>query len=250
VFNFFALLTYEWRRISRTSDFFSAGGLFLLLSGLLFLFALLCYVGKPQTVSPFAFWLGHGWPMVLLLVPPLSADSIAGERSAGTLDGLLCASPAAVLLAKFSALLLHYLLLWTVALALQPLALFLASLRLPFPLWSGAELFGALSLLPLSGALYLSCGLFFSTIARTQAQAMAATFVLLFGLLFGPSVLLRFLPACRWPILEDILVRLGAASQNGWPDRFLNFGTVAFYLTATGTILCLSAVFLRSRPFH
>ncbi|MDR0340038.1 MAG: ABC transporter permease [Puniceicoccales bacterium] len=246
---FFALLAYEWRRIFRRPGFFFIGFFFLFFAGLLFWSVLASYVGQAQTVGPFTLWLRQSWPLLLLSIPSLTADSIAGERSAGTLDGLLCGSapPAAILLAKFFTLLFCYLLLWVVAIALQPLAFRLAAFRLPFPLWSDMELLNAFSVLTLSGALYLSCWLFFSTVARTQAQVMVATLASLFGLLFGPPVLLKFLPADRWPLLEDFFARLGAASPIGWTNRFWDLGTAAIYLIATATVLCLTVAFVRPR---
>ncbi|MDR2664603.1 MAG: ABC transporter permease [Puniceicoccales bacterium] len=245
---FFAVLSYEWRRVSRAPGFLAVGGIFLLLSTLVFWSVFPSYGAGPRSVRPAVLWLERSWPMVLVLIPALTADTIAGERSAGTFEGLFRDGAAAVeiVLGKFCTLYIYSLFLWSFALILQPLALRAASLSLPFPLATGSEFLKIFRTIALGSAFYLSCGLFLSTIARSSTAAGAATFALLTIFLFGPRIVSKLLSADRWPILWDLLARL-AIGPAGRPESVCGGAIAGLVGTATATALVLSAIFLRRR---
>lgn len=111
---------------------------------------------------------------LVFIVPALTMRLLSEERRMGTLEVLLTApvSETTVVLSKFFAALLFFLLLWV------PWGLYLVALRL-----LGGETFDSRPLLSFlvclvcSGAGFVSMGLFFSSITRNQIASAAMTFI-------------------------------------------------------------------------
>ena len=117
-------------------------------------------------------------PLTLLLVcPALSMGSFAEERRSGTLEALLTApvSPAAVVHAKYLAVLTTYVLLWLPTLLYVVIVRKVSDIDWPVVACSYFGLFCI-------GAAYLSIGLLMSALARSQLVALMLTTLVLFGL--------------------------------------------------------------------
>jgi ABC-2 type transport system permease protein len=139
-------------------------------------FATAAYVNGDET--PLSAFFGNTvllYLVLLVLVPPMTMRLFAEERRSGTIESLMTApvSNAAVVLAKYAAVLLTYVAMWL------PTLLYLVILGRTGNLdWhaAGSAYAGVL----LIGASYLSLGLCASALTRSQFLAMVWTaFVLL-----------------------------------------------------------------------
>ena len=127
--------------------------------------------------------------VLFLLVPPLTMRLFAEERRSGTIEALMTApvSPAAVVLAKYTAALAAYAFMWS------PTGLYVVILRRTgeVDLRVVASTYAGVLLV---GGAYLSIGLFASAITRSQfiaflvtAAVMLALFVIGIGELVFPE---------------------------------------------------------------
>jgi ABC-type transport system involved in multi-copper enzyme maturation permease subunit len=111
---------------------------------------------------------------VIFVVPVLTMRLLSEERRTGTYEVLLTAplGEVNVVLSKFFAALIYYLLLWI------PWGLFLIELRVdggkPFDYLPLVSFYGALVC---SGAAFVAMGLFFSSLTRNQIIAAVMTFM-------------------------------------------------------------------------
>jgi ABC-2 type transport system permease protein len=117
-------------------------------------------------------------PLTLLLIcPALPMRLFAEERRAGTMDALLSApvSAVAIVIAKYLATLISYLLLWL------PTVLYVVILRNVSDVdWSvtGCSYLAVFAV----GASYLGIGMLCSAMTRSQLTALLLTLLLVFGL--------------------------------------------------------------------
>jgi ABC-2 type transport system permease protein len=112
--------------------------------------------------------------VLFVLVPPMTMRLFAEERRSGTIEGLMTApvSAAAVVLAKFAAVLTTYVAMWL------PTGLYMVILSRTGELdWHAAA--SAYSGVMLVGAAYLSLGLCASALTRSQFLAMVWTALVL-----------------------------------------------------------------------
>jgi ABC-2 type transport system permease protein len=144
------------------------------------------------------------WIALLVAVPALTMRLIAEERRSGTIEGLLTApvTELEVVLAKWLAGLVMY------GVLLMPFAIYLPFLRqyghYPFDLGPLAALGIGLATI---GMMFVSIGLFFSTLTKNQIVAAIGTFVVLFLIV----------------ILTYLAYSYAAISHASWADaaRFL-----------------------------
>jgi ABC-type transport system involved in multi-copper enzyme maturation permease subunit len=111
--HYFTILSQEIRALLYSSSTYIAAVLFLLVMGFIFTGVLDLYSKTPQESPPAAVFFQLFWIPVFFMVPLLTMKSFAEERRQGTLETLLTApvSTAEVVLGKFSAAYLFYLLL-------------------------------------------------------------------------------------------------------------------------------------------
>lgn len=145
-------------------------------------------VNTPSELPPTVQFFSVFWIPVFFVVPLLTMRSIAGERSKGTLDTLMTTptSRAAVILSKFAGAYLFYMLLWTLTLGF-PL---MTQELYPHAAESGAllelaPLAGSFLFLALSGILFVSIGIFASSVTRSQLVAGMLSFTSLFLVIIG-----------------------------------------------------------------
>ncbi len=186
--HYFTILSHEIRALLYNPSTYIAAVLFLLVMGFIFVGILDDYSKAPQETPPAAVFFQVFWIPVFFMVPMLTMKSFAEERRLGTLETLLTTpvSTAEVVLGKFSAAYLFYMLLWGSTLGFHyVLRLYARDLRY---LDSG-PLVGGYLFIAVSGLLFIAVGILASTLTRSQAVAGILSFTLLLGLIGGLSYL-------------------------------------------------------------
>lgn len=186
--HFFILLKHELRMLFISPPTYIAAVLFLCLMGFLYWAILRGMVNTPSETLPTVQFFSVFWIPVFFVVPLLTMRSIAGERSIGTLDTLMTTptSRAAVILSKFAGAYIFYMLLWLLTLGF-PL---LTQKLYPHASESGAllelaPLAGSFLFLATSGILFISIGIFSSSVTRSQLVAGMLSFTMLFVVIIG-----------------------------------------------------------------
>lgn len=210
--HFFILLKHELRMLLISPPTYIAAVLFLCLMGFLYWAILRGMVNAPSEMLPSVQFFALFWIPVFFVVPLLTMRSIAGERSLGTLDTLMTTptSRAAVILSKFAGAYLFYMLLWALTLSF-PL---LAQKLYPHAAESGAllefaPLAGSFLFLATSGLLFISIGIFASSVTRSQLVAGMLSFTLLFVVIVGGQQMAN---------LAD-----SAGDISSWTDATINY---------------------------
>ena len=219
-----------------------AAVLFLGLMGFLYWAILRGMVNTPEESLPIVQFLSIFWIPVFFVVPLLTMRSIAGERSTGTLDTLMTTptSRVAVILSKFAGAYIFYMLLWLATLSFPLLAAkFFPSAALSGSLLEPAPIIGGFTFLALSGILFISIGIFASSITRSQLVAGMLSFTTLFVVIIGGQQLGN--------------IAEGGADLTFWMSEMVNYlqifqhlddfsrGVIDtrpfFYYTSTGVLL-------------
>ncbi len=219
-----------------------AAVLFLGLMGFLYWAILRGMVNTPEESLPIVQFLSIFWIPVFFVVPLLTMRSIAGERSTGTLDTLMTTptSRVAVILSKFAGAYIFYMLLWLATLSFPLLAAkFFPSAALSGSLLEPAPIIGGFTFLALSGILFISIGIFASSITRSQLVAGMLSFTTLFVVIIGGQQLGN--------------IAEGGADLSFWMSEMVNYlqifqhlddfsrGVIDtrpfFYYTSTGVLL-------------
>jgi ABC-2 type transport system permease protein len=184
---FFTLFFHELRMMCLSPSTYVAGVLFLLLMGFVYWLSLVVALdvgsSKPSDLFFNVFFLP-----VFFMVPLLTMKSIADERRQGTLEALRTTpiTVVSVVLAKYFSAYLFYVLLWVFTLGF-PLIVYFSLTPQPSreAILEPAALGGGLAFVALSGAFYVSVGLFTSSLTRTQLVAGMLSFGMLFVLIVG-----------------------------------------------------------------
>ncbi len=186
--NFFILLKHELRMLLISPPTYIAAVLFLGLMGSLYWSILRGMVNSAQESLAIVQFLRIFWIPVFFVVPLLTMRSVAGERSTGTLDTLMTTptSRVAVILSKFFGAYTFYMLLWLATLSFP----WITEQCLPSAAITGgqmemAPIIGGFTFLALSGILFISIGIFASSITRSQLVAGMLSFTALFGVIIG-----------------------------------------------------------------
>ena len=240
--NFFILLKHELRMLLISPPTYIAAVLFLGLMGFLYWAILRGMVNSPEESLPIVQFLSIFWIPVFFVVPLLTMRSIAGERTTGTLDTLMTTptSRVAVILSKFAGAYIFYMLLWLATLSFPLLAAkFFPSAALSGSLLEPAPIIGGFTFLALSGILFISIGIFASSITRSQLVAGMLSFTTLFVVIIGGQQLGN--------------IAEGGADLSFWMSEMVNYlqifqhlddfsrGVIDtrpfFYYTSTGVLL-------------
>ena len=161
--HYFTILSHEIRTLLYSPSTYIAATFFLGVMGFVFASILDSY-RVPQETPPAVVFFQFFWFPVLFMVPLLTMKTIADERRQGTLETLLTTpvNTAEVVLGKFSAAYLFYLLLWASTLGFHYIIqLYARDLRGldPGPL-VGGYLFIAVSGLLFVALTFVAVGLF------------------------------------------------------------------------------------------
>jgi ABC-2 type transport system permease protein len=182
--HFFTVLSHEVRVLLFSASTYIAAVLFLLVMAFVFATILEDYTKTPQETPPAVIFFRVFWLPVWFMVPLLTMRSLAEERRMGTLETLLTTpvSTAEVVLGKFAAAYLLYLLMWASTIGLHFVLHHYA--RDPRLLDPGL-LVGGYLFIAVSGLLYVAVGIFASSLTRSQAVAGIFCFILLIALTVG-----------------------------------------------------------------
>lgn len=210
--HFLILLKHELRMLFISPPTYIASVLFLCLMGFLYWAILRGMVNAPEDTLPTVQFFSIFWIPVFFVVPLLTMRSIAGERSIGTLDTLMTTptSRVAVILSKFAGAYIFYMLLWVATLGF-PL---ITQKLFPHAAASGgllepAPIIGSLAFLATSGILFISIGIFASSVTRSQLVAGMLSFTTLFVVVVGGQQLNN--------------VAQGGADLAGWLDGVVQY---------------------------
>lgn len=191
---FIYLLKYEIRLLFLSPATYIAAVIFLSLMAFIYLFIIQGYNQTPQETLSSTELFRSFWIPVFFVVPLLTMKSISEEKRLGTLEALLTtsATPIAIVFSKFLCAYLFYILLWLTTLS-YPLIVtyFISSASASQSLADSASLIGGLSFIAISGTLYVSLGIFASSLTRSQLVAGTLCFSLLFLVIVGGRILLQ-----------------------------------------------------------
>jgi hypothetical protein len=187
------------------------------------------------------FYLGslNGPLMLVFLVPALTMRVISEEKRTGTYEVLMCApvSETPVVVSKFLAALVFYMMIWGVWL------IYLIDIRVEAEkVFEYRPLISFHLMLLATGAAFVAMGVFFSSLTKNQIIAAALTF---FGMviLLVPFFITRGLPedSTRAIILRHLsFVNLWLDSLHGrvhLRDVIIQFSIAAFFLFLTVKVL-------------
>ena len=180
------------------------------------------------------------WISFLLLIPLLTMHLFAEEYRLGTMETLVTApvSDAAIVLAKFFAALLLFLLLW--APTLFYFILFWPSAHQIAAASYGAYL-GAYGMLLLIGMFYLSLGCLAS--AMTSHQLIAGIVSCSLMVLFFFMGMLTFLHKTYSPAMRDFVTRFSPMEHmTSFSRGLIDTRPIVWYLTMTGFVLFITTI--------
>ena len=203
---------------------------------------------SPMPVTEMFYLTQFYWLIVLLAAPVITMRLFAQEKFSGTFETLMTTPirDATVVLAKFSAALIFYVVMWL------PMLACLYAIQ-HYARQSGALDPGALGSLYLGialfGAWYLSLGCFAS--ALTRSQMVAAMVTLMLGVsLFALAYLADKVPA-NAPWQSQILSCFALFDQmHDFARGVVDTRTVVVYTSLTGLFLYLTLRVVESRRWR
>lgn len=216
---------------------------FLLVSGFIFSY-LVFSLNDPRSPGgpPLGFFFRTTWLILLLVVPVLTMRLISEELRSGSIEVLMTApvSEGQVIGGKFLAALTFYAFLWL------PTVVYAISINLYEKVdWGpvGAGYFGIL----LIGSLFLSIGVFASSMTRSQLAAAMSTVAVL---------LMLFLVSLFGELTTSDLVKKALDFMNIWnhidelANGIVDTRRLVFYLSGTLFFLFLASRALESKKWR
>jgi ABC-2 type transport system permease protein len=182
--HYFILLRHELRVLIITPSTYIAAVLFLGVMGFFFQELLATYAAEPSDVSPAVGFFKLFFFPVFFLTPLLTMRSLAEERRLGTLETLLTTpvNTTEVVLGKFGAAYLLYLLLWGSTAGFHYI---LHHYSRDARLLDWGPLVGGYTFIALSGLMFIAIGILASALTRSQSVAGILSFTALFALTAG-----------------------------------------------------------------
>ena len=233
------ILSHEIRALLYSPSTYIAAVFFLGVMGFIFAGILDLYSKAPQETPPAAVFFQIYWFPVFFMVPLLTMKSFAEERRMGTLETLLTTpvSTAEVVLGKFTAAYLFYMLLWASTLGFHYLLqLYARDARFLDP----GPLVGGYLFIAISGLLFIAVGILASALTRNQAVAGILSFTMLLGLIGGLSYL-GDLSALHTPALEPVKAAVESLRIGNHVEDFTHgvIDTRQVFFYVTGAVLAL-----------
>lgn len=237
--HFFTILSHELRALLFNPSTYVAAVLFLGVMGFIFAGILDAYSRTPQETPPAAVFFQLFWIPVFFMVPLLTMKCLAEERRLGTLETLLTTpvTTTEVVLGKFGAAYILYLLLWGSTLGFHYVLFYYAR---DARFLDAGPLIGGYTFIALSGLLFIAVGVLASAVTRSQAVAGILSFTFLLGLIGGLSYVSE-LSVLSQDFLAPLRTTLEGLRIPGHVEDFthgiVDTRQVFFYLT--GCILAL-----------
>lgn len=250
--HFFTILGHEVRMLLVSPSTYVAGVLFLAVMGFIFTGILKSYSAAAQEISPAQVFFQLFWLPVLFLVPLLTMKCLAEERRLGTIETLLTTpvTTTEVVLGKFGAAYILYLLLWaSTAFFFYILSRFAGDARFIDP----APLLGGYLFVAISGLLFIAVGIFSSSLSRNQAVSGILTFTILFGLIVGIRYLAD-IQALQTGVLQPMKAAIDYAQIFNHLDDFsrgiVDTRQLLFYLSGASLALIFSIFSVEAKLLH
>ena len=242
--HFVTLLKHELRSLLLSPATYLASFFFLIVMGFIYQFVLESYNKGPQELLPSNIFLNAFFIPVFFLVPLLTMRSISEERRLGLMDSLLTTpiNSIELVFSKFFAAYLFYTILYLLTLAYPAITYYY------FPddrIIDQASLTGGYTFICVSGLLFISMGIFASSLTRSQLVAGILSFSLLFGLIVGG----KYLNDLAKTHLDDFSTLRAIAQYIQVYDHVEDFSrgvldTRPFFLYGSGAMLMLSLAVL------
>ncbi len=247
--HYITLLRHEiWKLFINPSTYIAAF-LFLLIMGFMFSWLLDLYSTSPQDSSPSITFFRLFFIPVFFMVPLLTMRSVAEERSSGTIENLMTTPVTAteVILSKFTAGYLYYITLWLFTASFHIIFFTFAQENTsvdPYPI-AGGYLFIAIS-----GILFISLGIFASSLTESQLVAGIVSFTLVFAFIIGGSSLNELIVVIdTQPAWLDALSRHTNSMDhmNDFSSGVLDSRAFVFYISSAIFFLFLSVLVIEYR---
>lgn len=193
--HFFHLFRHELRMQLITPATYIAATVFLLLMIIVYALNLNAASKSLQNLSlSEMFYQSFSIP-VLFIVPLLTMKSIADERRLGTLESLMTtpASAFEVVLSKFFGAYTFYIILWGITLSFPYFvrSAISSNNEMMTYILDHRTMLGSFIFIAVSGALYVSIGIFTSCLTRSQLVAGMLSFLILFFVLITSFLVIR-----------------------------------------------------------
>lgn len=250
--HFPTLLSHEIRMLLVSPATYVAATLFLGFMGLIFAKILEIYSGAPQEASPANVYFQLFWLPTCVMVPLLTMKCLAEERRLGTIETLLTTpvTTTEVVLAKFGAAYLLYVLLWVSTVGFfYILKKFSGDARF----LDAGPLIGGFLFIGVSGLFFVAIGVFASSLTRNQSVAGILSCVMLATLIIGGNALAD----SHW--LEQGLLRPAKTAVDymhvfGHRDDFtrgvIDTRHLIFYVSGTILTLIFSILSVEAKLLH
>ncbi len=250
--HYFTILGHEVRILLVNPSTYVAAVLFLTVMGVVFAGILDGFSKEAQESSPVIDFFRTFFIPVLFMVPLLTMRCLAEERRLGTIETLLTTpvTTTEVVLGKYSAAYLLYSGMWlSTGGFFYVLYRFSGDARL---IDLGA-LIGGYVFVTVSGLLFISIGLFASSLSRNQAVAGTLAFTMLF-LLFVGLMYLPQLSFIQTEELRSVREMLESAQMfdhlNDFCRGIIDTRQIIFYLSGTALMLLFSILGVEAKLIH
>lgn len=225
--------------------------IFLAIMGSIFTDMLDYYSKAAQETTPAVVFFQYFWVPVLIMVPLLTMKSIAEERRLGTLETLLTTpvTTTEVVLGKYFAAYFLYMGLWACT---GGLFYILHKFALDTRFIEPGPLVGGYTFVAISGLLFVSIGIFCSSLARNQAVAGILCCALLFGLIVGLSLLTGVLRNNDFmkPVATAVNHAQVFQHLSDFSHGIVDIRQVLFYLSGTVLALIFSIFTVEVKLLH
>jgi ABC-2 type transport system permease protein len=249
----FTLIRNEIRVLFYAPSTYLAMVLSLSMMGFFYFLTLLTVSSEEQEQFPATLYFSLFWVPVLLIVPMLTMRSLAEERRLGTIETLLTAPirPSQVVIAKFFAAYLFYLLVWGLSIA-YPLitALIVDQPEVTDRLFHLGSLLGGYLFIAASGALFVSIGIFTSSLTRSQLVAGMLSFSILFMIIVGVAAIrLLNVDFGESSLLSDSVITYFQVFDHfeDFSRGLIDTRPFVYYLSSTVAVLGLSILVVESK---
>ncbi len=249
---FIILLRHQiWLMAISPSTYF-AWFLFLCFMAVAFLLAIRDVGLEPSKNSPVEMFLSVFWVPVLFMVPLLTMRSLSDELRRGTLASLMTTAVSAwqVVLSKFLASYLFYVLIWLSTLSFAAISCVYIPHVGAKDMFEISQLFSGYGFVFLTGAMYIAVGIFSSSLTRTTLVAGMLSFGMLFFLIIGAG------------LVESVPVPDGAMSRaaarmveylhtfrqlDDFNNSLVDTRAFFFYISSTFMLLALTSLITESK---
>lgn len=248
----YTLIRHELRLLLISPSTYLVAVLFLALMGFLYWSILRDLTLRPSQENPMQAFIKTFWIPVFFIVPLLTMRSIAGERSAGTLDTLMTTPIArsSIIFSKFMGAYLLYLILWLLTWSfplimhqLHPSASdSIHALEL-------ATFLGSIIFIASSGLLFIAIGIFSSSVTKSQLVAAMLAFTSLFLVIAGSQQMNNTLASTPLLVWFDQWVAYVHIFQHvdDFSRGIIDSRPLVFYFSVSALLLALSSLIIEAK---